>query len=119
MDTVHVFMSTGRFHSFDEMRIFIDQTYTGDGDAVPSQFMREVELSSYEPTCIEAIHSNRPMPLGGLLRETSYSDQWLANVNCSAHVADAVICVFSPNRLRHPQNCSLTYLGGFRYKAAQ
>ncbi len=59
MATVHVFVSTGRFHSSEEMRRFIDETYTDDGDGIPSPFMREVGLSEYEPMCIEAIHSGR------------------------------------------------------------
>jgi Immunity protein 22 len=48
MATVYVFLSTGRFRSLKEMRQFIDQTYTEDGDGIPSSFMREVGLSEYE-----------------------------------------------------------------------
>jgi hypothetical protein len=42
MDTVHVLISTGRFKSSHEMRSYIDETYTDDGDGIPSAFMREV-----------------------------------------------------------------------------
>jgi hypothetical protein len=116
MDTVHVFISTGRFRSFDEMRAYIDETYTEDGDGVPSAFMREVGLSGYEPGCIEAIpsESGRPIPLADLLAEASYADQWLPGLDGS-RLADAAICVFTPNRLARPEGCSLEYVGAFDY----
>jgi len=115
METVHVFVSTGRFGSFQEMRAFIDPTYTEDGDAVPSVFMREVRLSGFEPGCIEAIHSERAVPLAELLAGTSYSDQWLKYLDGSRR-ADAAICVFAPNRVGNPESSSLEYCGVFSYK---
>jgi hypothetical protein len=114
LEKVHLFISTGRFHSFEEMREFIDETYTADGDGVPSPFMREVGLSDYEPGCIEAIHEGKPMTLAELLSGASYDDQWLPKVD-GKRVADSAICVFAPNRLRHPQCSSLEYLGAFDY----
>jgi hypothetical protein len=106
VDTVHVFISTGRFRSFDEMRAYIDETSTEDGDGVPSAFMREVGLSEYEPGCIEAIpsESGRPIPLAELLAGASYADQWLPCLDASRR-ADAAICVFAPNRLARPEGC--------------
>ena len=95
MAIVHVFISAGRFHSFDEMRAFIDETYSDDGDAIPSPFIREVDLSSYEPACIEALHSEQPIPLTDLLQGSSYSEQWLTQVDGS-QTADSAICVFAP-----------------------
>jgi hypothetical protein len=117
MDTVHVFISTGRFRSFAEMRAYIDQTYTADGEGVPSPFMAEVGLSNYEPGCIEAMRSSlgKAVPLTELLAGTSYSDQWLAGLDGS-RLADSAICVFGPNGLDRPKDCSLTYLGGFVYR---
>jgi hypothetical protein len=114
METVHVFISTGRFRSFSDLRAFIEETYTDDGDGVPSALMREVELSDYEPGCIEAFHSETPVRLAELLRGASYADQWLGKLDGS-RLADAAICVFAPNCLRHPGRCSLEYLGGFAY----
>lgn len=116
-DIVHVFVSTGRFRSFEEMRAYIDETYTEDGDGIPSVFMREVDLSEYEPNCIEAIPSTSgsPVPLSELLAATSYSDQWLPNLD-GPRLADAAICVFAPNRVGHPDGCSLEYLGAFGYR---
>ncbi len=116
MHTVHVFISTGRFRSFDEMRAYIDETYTEDGDGIPSAFMREVGLSEYEPGCIEAIlsESRRPVPLAEFLSGASYSDQWLFGLDGS-RLADAAICVFAPNEVRHPEQCSLEYFGAFPY----
>ena len=118
MDTVHVFISTGRFRSFDEMRTYIDQTYTEDGDGIPSAFMREVGLSGYEPCCIEAVpfEAGPAVPLGELLAGASYSDQWLPHLDRSRR-ADAAICVFAPNRAARPESCSLEYVGAFRYSA--
>jgi hypothetical protein len=115
METVHVFISVGRFRSFEEMRAYIDQTYTKDGDREPSAFMREVRLSGYEPGCIEAIHSEEVAPLSELLNGASFSDQWLRNLDGSRR-ADAAICVFTPNLVEHPQGCSLVYCGAFQYR---
>jgi hypothetical protein len=114
MATVYVFLSTGRFRSLKEMRQFIDQTYTEDGDGIPSSFMREVGLSEYEPMSIEAIHSKYPLPPSELLTDASWSDQWLPRLRASAP-ADAAICVFEPNRVEHPQGSSLAYCGAFDY----
>lgn len=115
MATLHISICTGRFSSFREMRRFIDETYTTDGDGIPSPFIREVGLSEYEPMCIEAIHSERPIPLRDLLADASWSDQWLPQLPESGP-ADAAICLFEPNRVEHPQDSSLTYLGAFEYR---
>jgi len=115
MATVHVFISTGRFRSFEEMRTFIDETYTEDGDGVPSAFMREVGLSGYEPGCIEAIHHGWPVSLPELLAQASYADQWVPRLDGSAR-ADAAICVFDPNTVEHPQRSLLGYIGAFEYQ---
>jgi hypothetical protein len=116
METVHVFVSTGRFHSFEEMRAFIEETYTDDGEGVPSAFRQEAGLSRYEPGCIEAIYSEsgRPVVLTELLAGASYSGQWLPALDGS-RLADAAICVFAPNEVRRPEQCSLEYLGGLPY----
>jgi hypothetical protein len=115
MATVHVFVSTGRFHSAAELRAFIDPTYTEDGDCLPSAFMREVGLSSYEPGCIEAIHGERTSHLPELLAATSYADQWVPRAD-RRRCAEAAICVFEPNRVGHPARSSLEYLGAFEYQ---
>jgi hypothetical protein len=114
--TVHVFISTGRFKSFKEMREYIDETYTEDGDGIPSPFMREVGLEEYEPGCIEAIPSDtgHPVPLSELLRGASWSDQWLSQLDGS-RLADVAICVFGPNQVRNPRGCTLEYVGGFTH----
>ena len=116
MDRVHVFISTGRFRSFEDLRAFIDPTYTVDGEAVPSPFMREVALTGFEPGCIEAIHECAPTTLATLLAGASYADQWLAKVDAS-RVADAAVCVFAPNRVRRPHGSSMEYAGGYDYHA--
>jgi hypothetical protein len=117
MDQVHVFISTGRFRSFGEMRRYIDPRYTPDGDFIPSAFMQEVGLSGYEPGCIEALLSvtGRPAPLSELLVGASYADQWIVNLDWERQ-ADAAICVYSPNELAHPDGSTLEYLGAFPYR---
>jgi hypothetical protein len=114
MAIVHVFASTSRFRSFEEMRTFIDQTYTEDGDGVPSGFMQEIGLSRYEPGCIEAIHVEHPMPLPELLAGVSYAEQWARQLDRSRS-ADAAICVFAPNVVEHPEGSSLDYCGAYEY----
>jgi hypothetical protein len=115
MPTVHVFASTGRFRSFKEMRALIEETYTDDGDGIPSAFMHEVQLSGYEPACIEAVHSGHIVPLSELLIGASYSEQWLHLLDRSRR-ADAAICVYAPNVVGRPQGSSLEYCGAFEYQ---
>lgn len=117
LETVHVFASTGRFQSFEEMRTYIDKTYTEDGDGIPSAFMQEVGLSEYEPGCIEAIPSTSgaAVPLSELLSRASYSDQWLPLVP-DGWFANAAVCVFAPNSVARPEGCSLKYVGAFSFK---
>ena len=117
MDNVHVFVSTGRFKSVEEMREFIDETYTEDGDGIPSVFINEVGLDDYEPGCIEAYCSKNGdlVPHFDLLAGASYADQWLPQLDGS-QLADASICVFSPNVVSRPHDCSLEYLGSFEYR---
>lgn len=97
------------------MRSLIDQHYTDDGDRVPSAFMREIELTNYEPSCIEAFHAARPELLVDLLAGVSYADQWLAGLDVS-RTADSAICVFAPNQVRQPRRSSLEYFGSFSYE---
>ena len=117
MDRVHVFISTGRFRSFDEMRQFIDQNYTDDGDGIDSEFMTEIGFREYEPSCIEAIlsESGEPVPLRQLLQGASYCEQWLMEIDGTL-LADAAICVFSPNEIEQPHDCSMEYVGEFHYQ---
>ena len=114
MDTVHVFISTGRFRSFAEMRAYVEKTYTPDGDGVPSVFIGEVGLSDYEPACIECVHRPRAIPLKELLAGASYADQWLPTLDDS-RLADSAVCAFAPNVVRNPGRCSLEYVGAFHY----
>ena len=119
MAIVHVFTATGRFSTFDQLCDYLDQTYTEDGDGLPSSFMREVGLSHYEPACIEATISDlcKPEPLSRLLSGASYSNQWLDKVDGSK-LASAAICVYEPNQLRHPSRSSLEYIGSYDYVVA-
>jgi hypothetical protein len=114
LPVVHIFIDTGRFKSFEQMRSFIDASYTKDGEGIPSDFMREVGLSAYEPDYIEAIHHEKPVALETLLESSSYAQQWLPKLDGS-RTADAAICVFAPNRVQTPQGCSLEYVGAFEY----
>jgi Immunity protein 22 len=114
MATVHVFATSGRFSSFEQLHEFIDPTYTGDGELVPSRFISEVELDEYEPACIEAIHTSVPKALPDLLCQVSYGQQWLHLVDRSV-VASEAICVFEPNRVIRPSKSSMQYCGAYQY----
>ena len=115
---VHVFVSTGRFRSFDELRAYVDATYTPDGDGIPSAFMSEVDLHAYEPMCIEAIASaSGPIPVAELIAKCSWADQWLPGID-GTRLADAAICVFAPNCVPYPERCSLQHLGVVHFKVA-
>jgi Immunity protein 22 len=115
--SVYVFVSTGRFSSFEQMREYIDMTYSEDGEAVDSVFIREVGLESYEPACIEAITSKSgvAVAISELLLGSSWADQWIHRLPAGV-TADSAICVFDPNRLRQPNGCTLEYLGEFDYE---
>lgn len=118
LEAVHVFISIGRFHSDEELKAFLDPTYDQDGNMTASVCMREVELSNYEPACIESMRSERPVALKELLPGFSYIDKWLQQVLEQLDdppFVDAVVCVFSPNRLGNPQGSSLNYLGIFEF----
>jgi len=118
MESVHVYISLGRFKSVSEMRVYIDKRYTENGDSIPSLFMIETGLSNYEPDCIETIlsSSGKAVTVSELLDGASYYDQWLPQID-GQRIADAAICVFSPNVLATPAATSLEYLGKFDYVA--
>jgi hypothetical protein len=112
---LHLFVARARFKSLADIYAFIDQTYTEDGERIPSRFMLEVELSDYDPMCIESFHSARPLPLAELLRGASFGAQWIAHLD-AARVAESAICVFSPNAVANPERTSLEYVGAIRYE---
>jgi hypothetical protein len=112
---LHLFVCSGRFGSFAEMRSFVDPTYTDDGVMVPSMFMREVQLEAFEPNCIEVFWTPQPRPLVELVCGVSWADQWLPQINRSLLASEAV-CVFAPNRLGDPMGTPLIYCGAYRYK---
>ncbi|MBV6702110.1 immunity 22 family protein [Kitasatospora aureofaciens] len=114
---VHVFLSRGRFSSQEDLRDYIDQRWSDDGQAVPSAFMGEAGITGFTPMCVEAVHARdlghlAPVPPAVLLREASYADRWLPNLE-STEPADAAICVFAPNVVTSPHGTSLRYLGRF------
>jgi hypothetical protein len=115
---VHVFVSTGRFRSFDELRAYVDATYTADGEGIPSAFMSEVDLHGYEPMCIEVLASAAgPVAVAELIAKCSWADEWLPGID-GTRMADAAICVFAPNRVPCPERCSLEHLGVVQFKVA-
>lgn len=114
MEVVHVFVSSGRFGSFEEMRAFVEETYTEDGDGIDSAFATEVGLEEYEPNCIECVYSPIPVPLGELLAGVSHAETWLSTLDATRLVGEA-ICVFPPNELTSPDDGSLEYLGSFSF----
>jgi Immunity protein 22 len=118
-ERVHVFASNeGRFASWDDLRAYVLETYTEDGDGIPSAFARETQQAAYEPASVECYWSERTVPLAQLMRGASYGDQWLASTPNA--MANAVICVFEPfNVLRAPEASSLTYLGAFPFVAPE
>ncbi len=116
-NVMHVFLSCGRFSSEEDIRDYIDQRWPESGDAEPSVFMGEAGITEFTPMCVEVIHAQdigylAPVPPAVLLREASYADQWLSQVE-SAEPADAAICVFAPNIVTNPHGTSLRYLGQF------
>jgi len=114
MAKVHVFVCGNRFESFKTMRAFTRPVYTDEGDVLPSEFAKEVELSDYEPMCLEAIHGTEPQPVRELVARASYADQWLSELPEALEACQA-FCVFSPNHVANPQGTSLDYVGAFSY----
>lgn len=113
---VHIFITSGRFASHNEMRSFIDPTYTEDGDIVLSNFMSEVSLKGYDPMCIEAVYGGRSQSVTELLKESSYANQWIGALPPSL-VADSAICLYCPNETTTPDS-SLNRPGHGRHPGA-
>ena len=120
MSIVHVFTASGRFASRESLQLYLLPGYTDDGDLVPSPFLLETGLSGYEPACIESVLAPSPQPLQQLLQSMSYGDSWLALALSDANglLADTVVCVYAPNMLAHPQQCTLARLGAYHYHSA-
>jgi hypothetical protein len=112
MATLHVFVSTGRFHSRDAVREFVDETCDDDGEGIPSPFMAEVGLREYEPGCIEVTHRARPTPLAELLAGASYADQWLPRRPDGRRGGLRL----RPNEVEHQEGSPLEYCGAFEYR---
>jgi hypothetical protein len=112
MATVHVFVSSGRFATLDDIRRFIEPTYT-DGECIESLFNEEVGLEDYTPVCFESVIQAEPMGLAELLL-VSYSEQWMHLLDPTVRACEA-ICVYTPNRVTRPQGSSMLYCGAFPY----
>ena len=113
MATAYVFVASGRFASFDEIRRFTEPTYTDDGEYVESPFNAEVGLENYTPLCFECVYESEPMALGALLR-VSYSEQWIHLLDPTVHASEA-ICVYAPNAVTRPERSSMRFCGAFSY----
>ena len=115
MDTVHIFCCSNRFTTDDSFAQFIEPTYTDDGDILDSEFMREIGLSDdYEPMAIERMLLNETAPVSTAITDCSYSAQFVDQIPLET-VADAIICVYTPNIPRTPSSTSLSYIGAFTY----
>ena len=112
--TVHVFVSRDRFVSRADVEAYVHSTYSPDGDSLPSAFVLEVDLVENEPMCVEILHAGGPVRLGQLVESLSYAAQWSDGLDPTL-VADAVICVYSPNEVQNPAGASVTYLGAFSF----
>ena len=111
---VHIFISKGRFQSMEQLRKFVDETYTEDGDTEPSPFNNEVRISSFSPDHLQAIHKPQAVPVRELLATAPHADQFLTKVTAEK-VANVAICVYAPNVVRSPSSASIEYLGAFDY----
>ncbi|MEV6522913.1 immunity 22 family protein [Longispora sp. NPDC051575] len=114
---VHVFLALGQFPSEAELRAYLDERWSPDGDAEPSTFMAQAGIVELTPECVEAVHIDDlghpgPVAPAELLREASYADQWLADLD-TAELADAAICVYPPNVVTNPGGTPLRYVGAF------
>ena len=115
MDTVHIFCCSKRFVDDAALASFVEPTYTDDGDILDSGFMREIALSDeYEPMAIERMSLPNPTPVWAAIQDCSYSTQFADQIPRET-IADAIICVYSPNIPQSPQSTSLTYIGSFTY----
>jgi hypothetical protein len=112
--SVHIFVSCGRFADADELAHFVEPDYTEEGDLIPSQFMAEIGLESYEPMTIEREFYRRPIELLSALPAFSYANQFPL-VRLDQTIVDTIICVYSPNIVRTPNRSSLDYVGVFRF----
>jgi hypothetical protein len=114
MSVLHLYISSGRFSSEEELDDFIQPSYDENGEKIDSVFMDEVGLTSFEPACIEATFEEREVNIIELLEGSSYQDQWLELVpnDLSGNVA---LTIYEPNLLSKPKSCSLVYVGSYNY----
>jgi hypothetical protein len=101
MPSVLVFSSVGSFHAASELDAYVRPTYDEDGIVKVSDFMQEVGLSEYEPSCIEAVWEERAVPLRELIESSSYFEQW-AHLVPEILCVDSVVLVYAPNVVADP-----------------
>ncbi|WP_139806349.1 hypothetical protein [Deinococcus hopiensis] len=109
---VYLFVSAGRFSSWEDVSACLHVRYDEDGDRIPSPFM----LENFGPMCIEARYGVTPLPGLEILQGFSWFAQWRSLVEYQGQL-DAAICVFPPNTLFTPGNTRLTYLGCLEFEA--
>ncbi|KAA1257256.1 hypothetical protein LF1_52470 [Rubripirellula obstinata] len=115
MDTVHIFACARRFIDAQHFADFVEADYSDDGDIIDSEFMREIGLhDGYEPMTIEKCLLSDTANLRSALSGCSYLDQYINDLPIDLS-ADAIVCVFSPNRPKSPSLSSMTYVGAFSY----
>ena len=111
---VYVFTSLGVFKSPDALRLYIDPTYTEDGDMINSFFITETRLSNYNPMCIESEFFSSPVSLPHALGGFSYSDKWLIKIGTTSTI-DSAILVYNPNIIVNTKISKLTFQGHFSF----
>jgi len=107
----HLFAGAVRFADIEALLAFLHAPVAGpDASGVwPSEFGREAGLSAaeYDSGGIAFALADVAEPVRNLLADHRYSEAW----PCGGAVANLAVLVYPPNRLRHPDCCSLPYLG--------
>lgn len=114
MAKLHIYISSDKFRTEDELNSYLIPSYTEDGDLINSPFMKEVKLENYEPMCVEVVFEKANRPVKHLLEGISYYEQWVKDISDNFE-GNVVVCIYEPNLLANPMGSILNYLGEYSY----
>jgi len=119
MPSVLLFISLRGFESEEALARYLHPSYSEDGDMIPSDFIREVALTNYEPMCIEAVYEEEPTAVRHLVAGCSHADQWARRLPQDLK-ADVSVVVYSPNTVSFPEAARrLQFCGIFPYSESK
>jgi hypothetical protein len=120
-----VYAWIGEFDSEVDFERYIEQSYTEDGDSIPSQFMRDVGLDWYDDDFQEFEYHSARRSIRIALSGHSYSESFapLLIQRATELGIESVGAVFLLYELDNPpippsQDAPIRYIGSFPYRVS-